>query len=246
MKRLESRDQKIQYFTLFGHHLVRRRTGMLAFLLFSRLSVQSPVYVMSDDGTLNISGDGVIEKSETQAFMYKASAVIIGAGITAIGKESFRDFSYLKSAEFESNSQLVTIDDYGFYGAKISNIELPSSVTRLGNSCFALLSSYYSNTLSIKLSSNLKEIGDLCFNYVKMEELTIPDSVISIGIGAFKGSTITTFSFGSNSSLTSLNDSVFESFTTTSSIVIPSSVRIIGNNVFKSSGISYIYFDDGS
>ena len=65
---------------------------------------------------------------------------------------------------------------------KLQSIEIPNSVTIIGDSAF-----YYCNTLtSVKISNSITSIGDCAFNRCEeLTSITIPSSVTSIGAKAF-------------------------------------------------------------
>ena len=80
------------------------------------------------------------------------------------------------------------------------------------------------------------EIGDDALAHCwDLTSITIPDSVTSIGSGAFSGcSGLTTVNFGDNSKLTSIGFAAFSNCSSLSSITIPDSVTSIGNSAFLS------------
>ncbi len=75
-------------------------------------------------------------------------------------------------------------------------------------------------------------IGSSSFDDVKgLNSIVIPDSVVSIGYGAFEDSGLTSITFGENSQLTTINSLAFYQ-TKITSITIPSKVTYIGYESF--------------
>jgi len=92
--------------------------------------------------------------------------------------------------------------------------------------------------VSLDLSgSPLTEIpADAFTNCKTLAGITIPNSVTSIGYGAFSGTGLTSVNIPN--SVTSLNG--FSNTTSLTSVTIPNSVTIIGSNAFSGTGLTSI------
>lgn len=119
-----------------------------------------------DNGLLRIIGSGEMydyeynEKAEDSWYFEKENikSVIIGNGVTSIGKCAFSDCSNL------------------------TNIIIPESVTRIGESAFASCSSL----TNISIPQGVKKIEDNTFYFCKgLTNILIPDGITSIGEFAF-------------------------------------------------------------
>ena len=211
----------------------------LIWLLFKH-SLTKPLYTSSADGRkLFITGNGAVEVSATSKFAENVVEVRIGNDIEIIGDYSFSGFLNLESVIFDKNSILNEIGAYAFFNAAKLSVSLPPSVTKLGVFCFgrSAQSSNRNHRAFINLNNGLREIGDHCFSYSRMRSISIPKTVISIGVGAFQGSVIGAFKFEDNILIDYLNDSMFKNFTTFSHFEIPSRVRRLGNKCFYESKI---------
>ena len=152
------------------------------------------------------------------------------------------------------------INDYAFYGCgAITSVEIPSSVTSIGayafNNCNSALyttennlkyvkansNDYYilieatnKNLSTYQINANTKHIESYVFRGCeRLTSIEIPDSVTSIGYGAFAGcDSLTSVTFGGNSKLTTIGDYAFESCDSLISIVIPDSVEVLGDYAF--------------
>ena len=173
------------------------------------------------------------------------------------------------------NSQLAYVGDAAFNQAWFTSIELPDSLTEIGESVFMGCQ----NLSSVKLPSNLKSIGKRAFSMCGtkddpskgLTEIDIPDTVTSIGSYAFdqcyalknvklpNNAAFTTLSehvFGNCCSLegitipnsvTEIGERAFEYCTKLSSIHVPSSVKTIGNSSFVScTSLKNVTFDASS
>ncbi len=112
-------------------------------------------------------------------------------------------------------STLTGIGDCAFYECKgLTSINIPNSVTSIGNDAFAL-----SGLTSITIPNSVTSIGDCAFYECKgLTSVTIPNSVTSIGESAFLGCEALT------------------------SITIPDAVKSIGVWAFSDcSGLTDIY-----
>ena len=154
-----------------------------------------------------IIGEGV-EKIGDEAFLLCANDmnVTLGNNVTSIGEGAFvgcafneyKGNKYLGSAKIEGQEAnpyyaLITgytnptihpstriIADHAFEGSSITSVEIPDSVTHIGES------SFYSYQLEyVKLGSNLLSIGKSAFFSQKLTSISIPKGVKFIGAGAF-------------------------------------------------------------
>ena len=165
-------------------------------------------YVLYEDGTLFISGEGAMYNySSSNISPFKGSvikSVIISDGVTTIGDSAFYNCRNLISITIPSSvtsigntafcncgnltsvtilDGVISIGDKAFTGcSSLTNITIPSSVTNMGNSVF-----YNCGSLtSIIIPDSVSSIGSYMFYYCyKLKSITIPDSVTSIGPYAF-------------------------------------------------------------
>jgi serine/threonine protein kinase len=123
----------------------------------------------------------------------------------------------------------IICDRAFLYCSSLSEIVIPSSVTRIGDSAFDTCSSLS----EIVIPSSVTSIGDSAFSSCdSLSEIVIPSSVTSIGDSAFYGC----YSLSEiviPSSVTSIGDGAFSSCDSLSEIVIPSSVISVGYGAFS-------------
>ena len=209
------------------------------------------------------------------------SNIVIPNSVTSIGDSAFSNCSSLSSIVIPES--VTSIGDRAFSGCRsLSSIVIPNSVTSIGEWAFSDCSSlkYISIPKSVIclngnpfvnwdgklecLSPNFIYEDDVLFNKDKskiisfriqnIESYIIPDSVTSIGNGAFSGcsslssivipdsvTSIGEWAFSDCSSLfnivipksvTSIGDCAFIGCSSLSSIVIPNSVTSIGDSAF--------------
>lgn len=103
---------------------------------------------------------------------------------------------------------MVRIDDYAFANCNsLSAIDIPATITTLGNSAFRNCNWFN----SFKIGTGVEEIGDYCFaGCISLDDITIPGNVTSIGNYAFlnctqikkvaieKGSTVLSMGYGAS------------------------------------------------
>lgn len=120
--------------------------------------------------------------------------------LVSIGEAAFCD-SGLESVSFPAD--LEKIDDNAFNGTKLYKVSIPRNVQSMGiavfSRCFDLrfvqlpdtMTEIPPNTFSLcaienlDFISNIKRIGDFAFQYNPIKELVLPDTLESLGIGAF-------------------------------------------------------------
>ena len=145
---------------------------------------------------------------------------------------------------------VTSLEENSFRYSSISSIKLPSSVTILGNTCFANCNSL----TSIDLPSSVMTLGNGCFSGCAIKSIKIPSSVTTLGNFCFSScfsltsvelpSSINTISLGCfqdckslafisiPSSVSNLYLQCFWNCSSLKSIEIPSSVKSINHLCF--------------
>jgi hypothetical protein len=177
----------------------------------------------------------------------RLASVTIGNSVTTIGHSAFDGCSSLASIDIPNS--VTSIGSYSFNGCSgLTSIDIPNSVTSIGNSAFSYSSGLTSIVVSsgnptydsrnncnaiIETASNTLIIG--CMNTV------IPNSVTSIGNGAFFGCSGLT-SVTIPNSVVSIGNLAFADCSSLTSIIIPNSVTSIGDEAFHGcNGLTEIY-----
>jgi hypothetical protein len=156
----------------------------------------------SPNRTLYISGTGAMKDD------YKPwsdfTTVIIGDGVTHIGKQSF---DYLNFTSLTIGNGVKSIGELAFHNCSgLTSIVIPNSVETIGEKAFE----YITTLTSLTIGSGVTSMADNAFDYCEnVTSLTISDGVTTIGKGAF------------------------ETYSSLTSVVIPSSVTSIGENAFN-------------
>ncbi len=135
----------------------------------------------------------------------------------------------------EVPSRVTSIGDRAFSGcSNLTSIEIPSNVTSIGDYAFEDCSVL--ETVTFGDSSQLESIGDSAFQFCRnLTSITISSSVRSIGDDAFSNcNALGTVTFGDNSQLESIGSYAFRDCFKLTSIEIPDSVTSIGDYAFSS------------
>ena len=209
-----------------------------------------------EDGTLNISGTGVMKDYNSDDNPSPAywntivRKIVIEDGVTSIGDAAFYNCTSLTSITIPDSVTSIGASAF-FYCTSLTSITIPDSVTSIGASAFF----YCTSLTNITLSNNITNIGNDAFyscssltsitipsSVTNIEDftfygcwnltsITIPDSITSIGRSAFRDcSSLTSITIPD--SVTSIGDSAFYDCSSLTSITIPDSVTSIGNYAF--------------
>ena len=119
--------------------------------------------------------------------------VTIPASVTSIAAYAFNSLALLEEIEFATDSKLETIGDYAFANSvSIIELQLPTTLTSIGNyafsGCISITKINSDTEGELILPDNVTTIGEYAFqNLALMTKVVVPESVTSIGLGAFRG-----------------------------------------------------------
>ena len=178
-----------------------------------------------------------IIETATNTLIVGCQNTIIPDSITSIGDGAFMGCTELTSITIPNS--VTSIENWAFCGCiGIASITIPDSVTNIGQHAF----SNCTNLTSIVVGSGNQKYDSRnnCNAILEKDSNTliqgcqntiIPDSITSIGDGAFMGCTELT-SITIPNSVTSVGDEAFCGCTGLASITIPNSVTSIGEGTF--------------
>lgn len=211
-----------------------------------------------DKYTLVLYGSGKMQdftiEADTQSpwlkdgFQLLISNVVIGEGITSIGKFAFNRMENLTTVKFSEG--LVTIDEDAFSFSGLTRVEFPSTLKTVE------MNAFYNNT-NLKeaiLNDGLEVIGQTSFIGHSIERLVIPNTVTEISGRSFaqnvENMTLRSLSFQPDSVVSVINEQAFTN-NRLSELTIPASVVVIGNKTFSvpsyaHSSLEKLTFEDGS
>ena len=182
------------------------------------------------------------------------TSITIPDSVTNIGMYAFAFCTSIKSVTIPNS--VTCIDRGTFYCCEsFMNVTIPDSVTSIGEDAFT----YCTSLININVDNGNTEYSSLdgvLFNKEKTDlikypegktdtEYIIPNSVTSIGNGAFTGCNALTC-ITIPDSVTSIGGSAFSDCNSLTSITIPNSVTNIGGNAFYNCDNLTIYGYSGS
>ena len=165
------------------------------------------------------------------------TTITIANSVTSIGDGAFARCIALPTIIIPSS--VTSIGRYAFFGCDdLNSVIIPSSVISIGEKAFydcpALASiSVASENPTYDSRDNCNAIIQKADNtlIVGCKATTIPNTVTSIGYGAFYGCSALT-SIDIPSSVTSIGNTAFSNCSSLTSIIIPNSVTSIGDEMF--------------
>jgi len=172
--------------------------------------------------------------------------VNIGGSVTTIGDRAFRD-NQLTGVTIPNG--VISMGDRAFFNNKIASVIIPKNVTFIGAEAFAgnpitNLSVASGNTAFITkdfcLFSN--DGNQLMLYFGSEKDITIPESVTTIGAGAFSSKQLTGVTISKNV-VTIENRAFYENELTT--VIIPDNVTTIGEDAFDENPITSVTIGSG-
>lgn len=176
--------------------------------------------------------DTAIPRKDVWAVDYSTAGVPKGARVRIDNHIENGDYYVnLKKVSF-GNLNVVAIDNFTNC-AKLTEINIPSTVTEIGddafNNCTSLTKVMFAGGVE---KSALKKLGSQAFGYCAFTDFTVPASVTEIGHGAFNFNTaLKNIEFPEN--ISTLEPNMFNGCTALEEFTIPSTVTEIGEYAFQ-------------
>lgn len=183
-----------------------------------------------DHSILRISGTGAMYdyKWEPPEWGGDFSTVVIGEGVTSIGRFAFRNCTFLVNVTLPST--LTFISESAFEGCTaLTAMTLPDSLTDIGPYAFKGCT----GLSDITLSADTASIGESAFKgCTALTAIDLPDTVSTIEKYAFADCSALA-SVKLPSGLTAISDGLFEKCASLLNVIIPGSVSEIREIAFE-------------
>ena len=210
-------------------------TGTVIASGFCGANGDNVTYVLTDDGTLTISGNGAmmdynkdLDRAPWNNFRYQIKSISIGNNVTSIGNWAFYECLYLTGVTIPGNIIRIGASAFGDC-SNLAEVTISDGVTSIGGEAF----SYCSSLTSVMIPDSVTSIGFSAFLHCsRLTSVTIPNSVTSIGEYAFYDcSSLSSVTIPN--SVTSIGECAFTYCSSLTSVTIPSSVTSIGYEAFS-------------
>lgn len=168
---------------------------------------------------------------------------VIPAQVTVVKESSYSRHRYLKSIQFQSNSELKSIENKAFSGSSLESLSLPGSFEQIGNHVFMStpnlrnieisIENHFFKLIDDKYLVTESQRGSGVFDVIlvakrDIESVIIPSHIKIIMNSAFQNcERLKTVSFEENSSLKSIKSSAFSHIEGPEKFIIPPSVKVV-------------------
>jgi hypothetical protein len=164
----------------------------------------------------------------------RLTSICLPSSVEIIGDFAFDSCRYLQSVFFESDSHLLRIGPWGFFGCeRLHSICIPASVVSFGWHCFRFCTSL--RIACFEPDSQLSRIGPRIFQYcVSLSSVCIPSSLGVLLDGCFSRCTdLQVVTFESDSGLSQIECAAFEHCSSLSLGSLPSEVAPLFRQAFS-------------
>ncbi len=201
------------------------------------LEVESVIFLENTETPVNLA---LKANSFAGASGAKLKSVVLPEGMKEIAASSFAS-SLITSITIPKS--VTTIGDKAFNGSKsltevifveggTEGLKIGTTITGTSTTngvfkdCTALV--------SVNLPNRVTQLGNAAFYNTAITAITIPDGITSLGQGVFTNcSKLATVTFGANSELTTIGNTVFMGCESLAEIDIPDTVTSMGLNAFN-------------
>ena len=160
------------------------------------------------------------------------TSIVIPNSLTHIGNQSFENCSGLTSCTF--GNSLKTIGGNAFYNCGFTSVTIPNSVVTIESAAFQ----YCSNLTSVAIGTSVSQMGDAVFAACdRLNSITFHCKEIGDGWFWFNES-IKTIEIGDE--VTKIGYRSFYHCTGLTSVVIPGTVKSIGESAFEGSPLTSV------
>ncbi|NLX83705.1 MAG: leucine-rich repeat protein [Clostridiales bacterium] len=196
--------------------------SFMAELKSIHLTDGNPAFMLKDNALLSADGKRLMVLP-----LYAGNTSFeVPAGVERIDNTAFYKNPTLQSVTLPEG--LTTIGNHSFSGlANLSqDIILPSTLKEIGDAAF-----YRYTGTSITLPEGLQVIGDHAFSESKLHEISVPDTVTSLGAFAFSESAdLQKAKLSGN--VESLRWGLFQECAALKEVIVPAGVQSFNSNVF--------------
>ena len=184
--------------------------------------------------TINYAIDGKLATIGAYAFEgCKITQIFIPKSVVTIGEGAYKGFGNIAAITFEEGSQLQTIGASAFEGcATVSQVTVPASVLTISDGAFKNCTGL--RTFTFEEGSRLQSIGANFFEGGNLiTEIVIPASVTSIGDYAFQNlANLQAVQFETGSQLQSIGSGAFKGCSSLPYVTLPDGLVELRTSVF--------------
>lgn len=180
-----------------------------------------------EDGTLTISGTGVVASTHWYDIRNNITKVIVEPGIISLPDDAFHDCEFLTDISLPEG--LIQFGSYAFSNChSLGTVLLPSTLKTIGEYAFG-----NSGLTGITIPGSVERIGVGAFdNCYKLMRVTLEEGITTIGASVFYDCKRLTDVFLPDS-LDTIENNAFENCTALRSIVLPENLKVIPSFAFQ-------------
>lgn len=207
---------------------------LVAILIVAILFISMITALIGDEGRLQyeLKEDGTYEvidvKNAYRGGIFAKKTLVIPDTHKGVAVTSIKSLVLQKTENLVISEGIKSIGLSAFYGSSLVSVQLPSTLTAIGNNAF----NGCHELTTIELPASLTSLSNGLFkDCLSLTEIIIPASVQTIGNEVFSGCTSLT-SIAIPDGVTSIGNSVFYGCKALTQLTLPSALATLGTEVF--------------
>ena len=197
---------------------------------------------LTDNGTLTISGSGVIPNYEGEflapwhELREHVTSIVLTEGVRSIGRRAFDEMNRVTTVSLPDSLMLIDVQAFSNCSA-LTQVDIPANVRQISDWAFSNCNAL----TTVTLPASLRSIGEFAFESCgSLTEINLPGGLTNLPYGMFRDSGLTTIVIPEG--VDSVHAAAFADNRAMTSVTLPASIHTIYSSAFNNTALTDVYF----